>query len=282
MEENFKYKTKSIPIPIKKYDKDFDTELGKEKKQEILTLFTNSNNLHSEEELQNIEYNLHQACKAGDVELVKNLLSETIENDSKFTFKINKTNQTASLFKVKNYVKHLIIPRTFTYESTEYLITSISCINNGDIKTLQFAEDSAVQTIYGHLFPYSNQIDEMYFPASLRELKEGCFDGLEQLTKIVIPPSNTNFVFKEDKYLLGKSDNSKDEYDVLLFASRSIEEITIPSNIKIIGSHAFGYCDRPKKIEVSCFQIVILKSLSTDYLFSRHLFSDYLFSECYS
>ena len=115
---------------------------------------------------------MHQACKAGDVELVKILLSETIENDSKFTFKINKTNQTASLFKVNNGVEHLIIPRTFTYESTEYLITSISCINNSQIKTLRFAEDSAVQTIYGHLFPYSNQIDEMHFPASLRELKQ--------------------------------------------------------------------------------------------------------------
>ena len=30
------------------------------------------------------------------------------------------------------------------------------------------------------------------------------------------------------------------------------------------------------------FQIVILKSLSTNYLFSRHLFSNYLFSGCYS
>ena len=50
--------------------------------------------------------------------------------------------------------------------------------------------------------------------------------------------------------MIGKSDEKVDEYDNLLFASRVIEEISIPSNIKIISSHAFAKCSHLKKIEI--------------------------------
>lgn len=55
---------------------------------------------------------------------------------------------------------------------------------------------------------------------------------------------------KENKYLLGKSDPNNDEFDILLFASRDIEKISIPSNIRIISSYAFNYCLSLKKVEI--------------------------------
>ena len=41
-----------------------------------------------------------------------------------------------------------------------------------------------------------------------------------------------------------------DEFDILLFASRDIEEISIPSNIKIISSYAFEFCRYLTNVEI--------------------------------
>ena len=43
-------KSKYFQIPIEKYEKDMNTKLSKDKKEEILDLFLNYNNLLSEDE----------------------------------------------------------------------------------------------------------------------------------------------------------------------------------------------------------------------------------------
>ena len=97
-------------IPIKKYEKDLDAYLSKAKKQEILDIFSNHNNLCPEEEFNEIEYKLHEAYKLGDTDLIKIYLSEKIQNDSKDKiFKIDKTAKTASLFKASSNNRQLII-----------------------------------------------------------------------------------------------------------------------------------------------------------------------------
>ena len=184
-----------------------DTYLSKEKKQEILDLLTNYNNLSSESDFGEIREILHEACKEGDVELIKIYLNETITNDSKeITFKIDKTNQTASLFKVSHYIEELIIPRTVKHETIEYLITSI-CIGD-NIKTIKFSEDSAVKTFYRNSHNISEKITEIYFPSSLEKLKDGWCDSLNKLTKIIISPLNDKFLFKDNKILFGKYQNN--------------------------------------------------------------------------
>ena len=116
-----------INIPIEDYEDDMNTELSRDKKEEITELLTNHCQIRSQTELDKIKYKLHVACKKGDLELIKILLSETIENETNdLTFKINKTNKTASLFTINNEeIEHLIVPRTVKHESEEYLITSI-------------------------------------------------------------------------------------------------------------------------------------------------------------
>ena len=253
--QNSTLESKMFRIHVDQYKKDIDSLLSKEKKDKILELFTNSNQLYSEEEFNIIEYNLHNACREGDIDLIQIFLSETIENPIEgLTFKINRTNQTASLFKVSN-IEHLVIPRTFQYESTEYLITSIKDTNY-NIKSIKFAEDSAINTIFGGAF-LSSKIEEIYFPKSLKELREGWCHGADKLTKIIISPSNDQFIFNEDKYLLGKTDPTSDEFDKFLFVRRDIKEISIPSNIKIISSYAFSNSNIerifiPSKISAIC------------------------------
>ena len=236
-------------IPIEEFEKNLETEFARGKKNEILFLLTNFNHLCNEEEFKDVQQYLHEACANGDLDLIKIYLSETIYNDSKdMSFKIDKQNHTASLFKIHITPQQITIPRTVKYESTDYLITSICGLMTFCTKTIKFVEDSAVKTIYGYVFS-DKGFEELHFPASLDELKEGWCCNTEFLTKIVISPYNNNFIFKDNKFLLGKSDKNIDEFDVLLFARRDIREILIPSNIKIISSYAFDNCNNLEKVE---------------------------------
>ena len=153
-------------IPIEDFEEDMERKSAKEKKEEILELFTH-NKLNSEEEFNKIKNFLHDACREGDIELIKILLSETIVISSEgYAFKIDETNQTASLFDVNNGLDELIIPRTVEHESIEYLITSIFFAGSS-AKTIIFSEDSAVKTFYQNAFP--SKLEEIYFPSSLKE-----------------------------------------------------------------------------------------------------------------
>ena len=50
------------------------------------------------------------------------------------------------------------------------------------------------------------------------------------MTKITISPSNGQFKYIDDKYLLGKSESNNDEFDNLLIGNRDIKEIKIISS----------------------------------------------------
>ena len=244
-----KSKLKVFQIPIEKYVNSINIESSIKKKNEIIDLLTNHNHLRSEEEYNQIDTKLLTACRKGDIELIKICLSETVHNDSKdLTFKIDKTNKTASLFQVSSKIDHLVIPRIIKLESTDYLITSIIDIGSF-IKSLYFVEDSAVKTIYGSQFSFSVCIEEMFIPASLSDLREGWFSGTHNLNKIVVSPLNNKFKFIDDKYLVGKCDDNVEEYDNLLFVRRDINEFSLPQNIKDIKSCAFSECSNLRRIE---------------------------------
>ena len=250
MEGNKAQRSKLFKIPIEEYEEDMNTETSKGKKREIFELLTNSNNLHSEKEFKEIKDKLHRACERGDLELIKIYLNETIKNESQdMIFKIDKTNNTASLFRVNTKNDLLIIPRSVNHESIDYLITSISGINFR-FKSLNFAEDSAVKTIYGYAFENS-LLNEIYFPKCLCELKEGWCFGINKYMKITISPLNDNFRYEKNEFLLGKSDQSKDKFDILLFANIDINRIIIPPNVRKICSHAFDQCMNLRFVYIS-------------------------------
>ena len=100
---------------------------------------------------------MRYACREGDLELIKILLSETIEDGSKnFFIKIDKTNKTASFYGFNQSSYDLIIPRTIKHDNNDYLVTSI-CGLHGIVNILEklkikFEEESSVSTIYGHAF----------------------------------------------------------------------------------------------------------------------------------
>lgn len=60
---------------------------------------------------------------------------------------------------------------------------------------------------------------------------------------------NPRYICKEGKILLCKSTESLSDYDTILFATRDLVEITIPSVIKFIEMNAFNNCTHLQKVE---------------------------------
>lgn len=61
------------------------------------------------------------------------------------------------------------------------------------------------------------------------------------IVQVIISLNNKNYKYLDEKHeiILGKSNKSKEDFDVIVFASRNIQEAIIPSYIKRINSYAF-------------------------------------------
>ena len=126
---------------IEELEMALDKEPMKGKKKEILDILENHNKLSSIEEYDEIVPFLMHAYSNCDLEMIKILLSETVENKSKeLKFKLDEKNKTALLLQINDEVEEIIIPRVFQHESSNYLITGI--MNFGkNVKTIKFVED---------------------------------------------------------------------------------------------------------------------------------------------
>ena len=114
----------------------------------------------------------------------------------------------------------------------------IEISSNSELRIIE--EDSFCDTI----------IESLSLPPKLEELKKGWCNGTSQLKKINIMPNNKRYSIYNDKFIIGKSSIEKDDFDVLVFASRDIKKVVIPSFIEIIGAYAFMDC-----ISLSCVDI---------------------------
>ncbi|KAK8898133.1 hypothetical protein M9Y10_000403 [Tritrichomonas musculus] len=117
------------------------------------------------------------------------------------------------------------------------------------LRAIEIPTNSNLQTNGSYAFTLA-EVSEIYFPASLKELEKEWCCAMSRLRRINVSQLNKKFVFKDSIYLLGKTDENEDDYDILLFARRDIREISIPSNIKIIATNAFDHCCNLKKVEI--------------------------------
>ena len=85
-------------------------------------------------------------------------------------------------------------------------------------------------------------IQNLTIPRNIEELKQKWYVGLNSSCNISISPDNHNFMLIYNNILLGKTDNNSDNFDILVFARRDIEEANIPDYIKIIGPFSFEKC----------------------------------------
>lgn len=110
------------------------------------------------------------------------------------------------------------------------------------LQTISISANSCLRKISSMSF-VSSSITSLYIPSNLTILQPGWCDRAGKLQEIIVSPKNKNFIFYENKFLLGKSgQNNDDLYDILLFSRRDIEHCLIPASIKRIDSYAFNLC----------------------------------------
>lgn len=103
-----------------------------------------------------------------------------------------------------------------------------------------------IQFIKGNPF-FQSSISKLVLPESLEYIHYSAFNYADKLFEIEISPKNQKFRMV-DKFLFRKSDESSKYFDALLFCRRNVENVEIPSYIKIIESYAFGNCENLKNL----------------------------------
>lgn len=163
---------------------------------------------------------------------------------------INQKDNTASIISSPEASGHVFIPRFAEHENIKYKIISIEdCAFKGcNIELLTFAEDSEIATFQDRCF-YEAHIKKLGIPGSLQNLQ--AMWHLHDLKEIEISPKNQHFIFYNKQFLLSKSSDKSDKFDVLHFALYDIEEVLIPSQVKVIKAYSFMYHKKLKSVKFS-------------------------------
>ena len=90
--------------------------------------------------------------------------------------------------------------------------------------------DSEVQIIEENSFD-DCFVEEILLPPSIAKLSDGWISSDCGVKKVKMISNNQYYKNYNDEFIIGKSDPTSDECDVLVFANRFIEEITVPSFI---------------------------------------------------
>ena len=125
--------------------------------------------------------------------------------------------------------------------------------------TVNFAPNSELRSVHERAFSAST-IQSLFIPNFIENLNP-MFGLAESINRIIISPENRNFRVLNENLLLGKTDLTSNNYDVIVFASNDCVEENIPDYIKKIGSYAFSKCTRLRKVNFSLnSQLTIIDS----------------------
>lgn len=162
------------------------------------------------------------------------------------TFLLGKTNLESDVYDILYFARRdveiAIIPsfikviKPFAFDS---------CKN---LQRIEFANHSELRTIANNAFKNSS-IESISIPSSIEELEEEWCANINNLIKVEVKVNGKeNIMYYDNKFLLGKSDQKSDIFDILIFARRNIENAVIPSFIKRISSYAFHYCIKLNRV----------------------------------
>lgn len=117
------------------------------------------------------------------------------------------------------------------------------------LKSIKISKNSKLQTIQKSAF-LSTSIESFLIPKSLINLNDGWCNNTLNLNNVSVVENHPRFSLYDDKYIIGKSTLDADDFDVLEFAARDIENVKIPSFIKTIGVCAFDNCKKIKNVDI--------------------------------
>ncbi|KAK8845167.1 hypothetical protein M9Y10_021349 [Tritrichomonas musculus] len=120
---------------------------------------------------------------------------------------------------------------------------------SSELKNLDLSKNMKLRVIEKRFLTLSN-IEKVIFPSSVVEFKRDWCILTEKLNQVEFGDENPNFTTINDgKLIVGQTDFMSNDYDNLLFASRNIENVSIPSFIKRIGHYAFDDCKNLRTLE---------------------------------
>ncbi|KAK8838471.1 beta-1,3-glucan linked protein [Tritrichomonas musculus] len=194
--------------------------------QTIHHLFNNSG-ICTSWKLQENKRSLYQACHQENIKFVELLTKKEVIKEDGLTFVLNIEEKTAILFRNLSTKSEIFIPRTINYNSTDFIVTTISegCFSNSkNIKKIEFDSNSEVNLIDDYSFANSS-LEEITIPSSVTKIGEGSFYLCNKLQ---------NVCFLNDSKLktIGK----------LAFAKSSLKLVSIPRNVVEICEKAFHDC----------------------------------------
>lgn len=140
-------------------------------------------------------------------------------------------------------IENMIIP------SSVFLIEEKAFFNCKKLKRIEFSENSKLKKIEKNAFE-SSSLESISIPSSV-ELEDGWCNDTSNLKfiEIFINKNKLNYIYFDDKFILGKSDKKNDKFDIIVFARRDIKTVVIPSFIKEIGQYAFNNCSQLSIVE---------------------------------
>lgn len=171
---------------------------------------------------------------------------EIIQLDNGLSFQLDKNNFTARAISSPRVKGNVFYPKSISYKSCEYTITSIGknvFKNNFCIYSIDFSEDSELRTISRKAFSNSS-VESITIPSKVDTLEDGWCKKTAFLQQIYVSPNNKNFKFleKNEKVIIGKSNSKSEIFDVVYMSFGEVGEVTIPSEIREIKPYAFSSC----------------------------------------
>ena len=81
------------------------------------------------------------------------------------------------------------------------------------LKSIEIPTNSQLISFDEYVF-FSTQIQSIFIQSSLKKLKNGWCDNTINLNEIIVSPKNNYFSFIDGKYLIGKSNENEQNYDI--------------------------------------------------------------------
>lgn len=119
------------------------------------------------------------------------------------------------------------------------------------LKEVNIPSNSELKKIGKQAF-VNTAIESLFIPSKTVELCEGFALKMPNLNKVYVMEGNENFISHDSKFIFGKSEQSKENFDVLILAVKNVENnLIIPDFIETVSSFSFSDCKQLKSIEFS-------------------------------
>ena len=111
------------------------------------------------------------------------------------------------------------------------------------IKNVEFPENSILYSFSKGLF-FNSKIERINIPPSIEDLKDIWCSFTPILNEINLSPKNPLFQYLDDekKVIVHRKSSLDEVFDEIVFASRDIDHIAVPSFIRTIGTSSFSCC----------------------------------------